>query len=144
MLPSPLTMYIAGGAAIAAGIAGFTVRGWQCDAAYSKALEQAAQIQQEMQSEIDERSRAYEAARNQADGLASSRRTDIRTIYRDVPAPPVSCAAPDNVVSVLQSGINSANAATAGEPGNPVSSTKRRTTTSNRSREKSVGVTPDS
>jgi hypothetical protein len=144
MLPSPLTMYIAGGAAIAAGIAGFTVRGWQCDAAYSKALEQAAQIQQEMQSEIDERSRAYEALRTQADGMGTRRAESIRTIYRDVPAPPSQCAADPAIVRVLQSGIDSANAATTSQPGKPVSSTKRRATTPDRSREESMGVTPDS
>lgn len=95
---------------------GYKIRDWQCDAALAKALEQAAERQQEMQDELDERARAYEAARDQADALATRRGTSIREIYREVPAPADSCAAPDNVVGLLQDGINLANAAASGEP----------------------------
>ena len=48
--------------------------------------------------------------------MGTSRGTSIREIYREVPAPASSCAAPDNVVGVLQGGIDNANAAASGEP----------------------------
>lgn len=116
MLSNPFLPYIAGAALLASAMTGYKIRDWQCDAALAKALEQAAERQQEMQDELDERARAYEAARDQADALATRRGTSIREIYREVPAPADSCAAPDNVVGLLQDGINLANAAASGEP----------------------------
>jgi len=108
--------YIAGAALLASLAAGYKIRDWQCDAALANALEEAAERQQEMQNELEQQARAYEALRDYADGLGASRGTSIREIYREVPAPALSCAAPDNVVGVLQGGVDNANAAASGEP----------------------------
>ena len=143
-LPSSLTLYAAAGTLVVGTIAGYKIRDWQCDAAYADALEKAAEVQQEMQDALDKRSRDFEAARNQAHALEAARGTDIRTIYRDVPAPPVSCAAPDNVVRVLESGVRRANAATTGKPFNDVSSTGQSTDPASRSGKSDMGKHTDS
>ena len=116
MILKPFIPYIAGAALLASLATGYKIRDWQCDAALAKALEEAAERQQEIRDELDERARAYEALRSQADGLGAARATDIRTIYREVPVPAPSCAAPDSIIGVLQSGIDNANAAASGEP----------------------------
>jgi len=108
--------YIAGAALLASLAAGYKIRDWQCDAALVNALEEAAERQREMQNELEQKARAYETLRDYADGLGASRGTSIREIYREVPAPAPSCAAPDTIVGVLQSGVDNANAATSGEP----------------------------
>jgi hypothetical protein len=143
-LPSSLTLYAAAGTLVVGTIAGYKVADWKCEAAYAKALEQAQEQRERMQDALDEKSRDYEAARNQVDGLASSRRTDIRTIYRDVPAPPVSCAAPDSVIRVLESGVRRANAATTGKPFNDVSSTGQSTDPASGSGKSDMGKHTDS
>lgn len=116
MIYNPFMPYIAGAALLASLAAGYKIRDWQCDAALAKALERAAKQEREIRDELDERSRAYEALRSQADGMGAARAADIRTIYREIPAPAPSCRAPDSVVRVLQSGVDSANAAASGEP----------------------------
>ena len=116
MIYNPFMPYIAGAALLASLAAGYKIRDWQCDAALAKALERAAKQEREIRDELDERSRAYEEARDQADGMGAARATDIRTIYREIPAPAPSCRAPDSVVRVLQSGVDLANAAASGEP----------------------------
>ena len=116
MIFRPFMPYIAGAAILASLATGYKIRDWQCDAALANALEEAAERQQEMQNELEQKARAYENLRDYADGLGASRGTSIREIYREVPAPAPSCAAPDNVVGLLQDGINLANAAASGEP----------------------------
>ena len=116
MLSNPFLPYIAGAALLASAVTGYKIRDWQCDAALAKALEQAAERQQEMQNELEQKARAYETLRDYADGLGTGRGTSIREIYREVPAPAPSCAAPDNLVGLLQGGVDSANAAASGEP----------------------------
>ena len=117
MIYNPFMPYIAGAALLASLVTGYKIRDWQCDAALTKAMERAAKQEREIRDELDERSRAYETLRSQTDGMGAARATDIRTIYREVPAPAPSCRAPDGVVSVLQGGINSANAAATGQSG---------------------------
>ena len=116
MIFRPFVPYIAGAAILASLATGYKIRDWQCDAALANALEEAAERQREMQNELEQKARAYETLRDYADGLGASRGTSIREIYREVPAPAPSCAAPDNVVGVLQGGVDSANAAASGEP----------------------------
>ena len=116
MLINSFTPYIAGAALLVSLAAGYKIRDWQCDAALANALEEAAERQQEMQNELEQKARAYETLRDYADGLGTSRGTSIREIYREVPAPSPSCAAPDSIVGLLQGGIDSANAAASGEP----------------------------
>ena len=54
---------------------------------------------------------------NSTAGMANAIAKDDKVIYREVPAPAPSCSAPDSVVRVLQSGVDNANAAATGEPG---------------------------
>jgi len=54
LMPNPMLLYAVGGALIIGAASGYKVRDWQCDAAYSKALEKADKQRQEMQGKIDE------------------------------------------------------------------------------------------
>lgn len=114
-IPNPLLIYAAAGALVIGAIGGYKVRDWQCDAAVAKALEKAERVRREMQDEVDRSARDYEAAKDRADGLRATRATTIERIYKEVPAPAPDCAAPSGVVGLLQGGINSANANTAGK-----------------------------
>ena len=111
-----LMAYVAAGAAVAGAVAGWTVKDWQCDAAYSKALEKAAKQQKAMQEKVDETSAAYEEERNKADVVATERTNTIREIYRTAPVPSASCAAPTGIVGLLEGAVSSANNAATGEP----------------------------
>ena len=117
MTLNPFMPYIAGAAILASLVTGYKIRDWQCDAALANALEEAAERQQEMQYELEQKARAYEALRDQADALEARRGASIREIYREVPAPADSCSAPDSVIRVLQDGVNLANAAASGQSG---------------------------
>lgn len=117
ILPSPLYLY-AGAAALAiAAFGGYKVRDWQCDAALANALERAEEQRQEMQDELDGRSEAYEAERDQTARLGTTTIREVRTIYQDVPAPPVDCEPPISVIGLLQGRVNHANASASGELG---------------------------
>ena len=54
LIPNPILMYAVGGALVIGIATGWKVKDWQCDAAYSKALEKAEKQRQEMQGKIDE------------------------------------------------------------------------------------------
>lgn len=115
-LPNALTLYIAAGALAIGGLGGYKVRDWQCDAAVAKAVAKAEKIRAEMQNEVDEAGRAYETARVETDGLRAARTNTIERIYREVPAPAPDCAAPADIVGLLQGGVDSANATASGKP----------------------------
>jgi hypothetical protein len=146
MLPfgNPITLYIGAAAVVASAIGGYTVRGWQCDAAYAKALEAAQEERERMQDEIDEKGRDFEEARNQANALATNRRANIRTVYRDVPAPPSSCEPPDSVIRMLTGAIDSSNATASGESKEQLRGTGKITDSVFRPREGDMGEPTDS
>ena len=123
VIPSPFMLYAAAGALIVGAAAGYKVRDWQCDAAYAKALERAEKQRVKKQEVVDDVSQAYEAQRDQANGMATERTYTIREIYKTTPAVPVDCSAPDAVRKLLESGIRDANAASSGEPRIEMSST---------------------
>lgn len=114
---NPFLPYLAGGALLLAAGAGYKVRDWQCDAATAKAFERAAKIEREMRDALDQKGRDFEAAKDHANELGASRAAGIRMVYRQVAAPPSDCAAPDDVVRLLQSGVDSANTAASGKSG---------------------------
>lgn len=116
MLPSPLYLY-AGAAALAiAAFSGYKVRDWQCDAALANALERAERQRQEMQDEVDQASRDYEALRAETYALGTRTTREVHTVYQEVPAPPASCEPPDRVVGLLADSVRAANANASGEP----------------------------
>jgi len=117
MLPfNPIMGYVAGGALLIGVAAGWTVKDWQCDAAYAKALEKAEKQRQQMQGKIDEVSTLYQTQRDQADVVVAGERETVREIYKTLPAVPADCAPDPRVVGLLEGGINRANAAAASEP----------------------------
>lgn len=122
MIPSfnPLLVYAAAGALVVGGLAGYKVRDWQCDAAVAKALERAEEQRQEMQDEVDQASRDYEALRAEAYGVGTTTIREVRTVYQDVPAPPADCEPPVSIVGLLESSVRSANAYASGEPRDPM------------------------
>jgi hypothetical protein len=109
--------YVAAGTLVVGAVAGYKVRDWQCDAAYSKALEKAEKQRAEMQKAVDDVSQTYEAERDQANVVATERTNTIREIYKTAPAVPADCTPPDGISGLLESGVRDANAAASGKSG---------------------------
>lgn len=116
MWPSPLVLYAAGGALLIGSVTGYKIRDWQCDAALASALERAAEQRQEMQDEVDTQATDYEAARTETYGMGTRVEHEVRTIYREVPAPPADCEPDGRVVELLQGRVDYANASATGQP----------------------------
>lgn len=117
MLPfNPIMGYVAAGALVIGLATGWTIKDWQCDAAYSKALEKAEKQRKEMQGKIDEVSSVYQAERDKADVVVAGERETIREIYKTLPAVPADCTPDPRVVGLLEGGVNRANAAASSEP----------------------------
>jgi hypothetical protein len=113
---NPFMGYVAA-AALAVGLtAGWKIKDWQCDAAYSNALEKAQKQRQQMQGKIDEVSTLYQAERDKADVVVAGEKQTIREIYKTLPAVPADCAADVRIVRLLEGGVSRANAAAASEP----------------------------
>ena len=120
-MPSPLMLYATAGALIVGAAAGYKVRDWQCDAAYSAAIEKAQKERAAKEKVVFDVSEVYEEERNQANVVATERTNTIREIYKTAPAIPVDCSPPDGVGRLLQSSIVDANAATSGKSGGELS-----------------------
>lgn len=116
-LLNPVMGYVAAGALVIGLASGWKVRDWQCDAAYSKALEKADEQRQEMQGKIDEVSTLYQTQRDQADVVVAGERKTIREIYKTLPAIPADCTADARVVELLESSVSRSNAAASGKSG---------------------------
>ena len=117
MLPfNPIMGYVAAGALVIGLAAGWKVKDWQCDAAYSKALEKAENQRQQMQGKIDEISSLYQTERDKTDVVVAGERETIREIYKTLPAVPADCIPDPRVVGLLEGGVNRANAAASSEP----------------------------
>lgn len=113
---NPFMGYVAAGA-LAIGLAsGWKIKDWQCDAAYSKALEKAEKQRQQMQGQIDAVSTLYQAERDKADVVVAGERETIREIYKTLPAVSADCVPDVRVVGLLEGGLSRANAAASGEP----------------------------
>ena len=117
MLPfNPIMGYVAAGALVIGLAAGWKVKDWQCDAAYSKAMEKAEKQRQQMQGKIDEISSLYQTERDKTDVVVAGERETIREIYKTLPAVPADCIPDPRVVGLLEGGVNRANAAASSEP----------------------------
>lgn len=116
--PSTLTpmLVVLGVATAAAGFAGWKVRDWACDAAQTRAAETTLENAVEAQDEVNEEAGAYEATRADADARGRAAQAEVVTIYRDLPAPPVSCTPPDDAERLLREAVASANARATGQP----------------------------
>jgi hypothetical protein len=114
-------LYVAAGTLIVGAAAGYKVRDWQCDAAYSKAIEKAQKERAAKEKVVYDVSQTYEAERDKADVVATERINTIREIYKTAPAVPVDCSAPEPVRRLLESGVRDANAASTGKPSVEVS-----------------------
>ena len=113
---NPFMGYVAAGA-LAIGLAsGWKIKDWQCDAAYSKALEKAEKQRQQMQGKIDAVSTLYQAERDKADVVVAGERETIREIYKTLPAVSADCVPDVRVVGLLEGGLSRANAAASGGP----------------------------
>ena len=108
--------YVAAGALAVGLTAGWKVKDWQCDAAYSAVLEKAEKQRQQMQGQIDEVSTLYQSERDKADVVVAGEKQTIREIYKTLPAVSADCAADVRIVRLLESGVSRANAAAASEP----------------------------
>ena len=108
--------YVAAGALAIGLTAGWKIKDWQCDAAYSNALEKAEKQRQQMQGKIDEVSTLYQAERDKADVVVAGERETIREIYKTLPAVSVGCAPDVRIVRLLEGAVGRANAAAASEP----------------------------
>ena len=113
---NPILGYVAAGALVIGLAAGWKIKDWQCDAAYSAALEKAEKQRKEMQVKIDEVSTLYQTQRDQTDVVVAGEKQTIREIYKTLPAVPADCTPDPRVVGMLEGGINRANAAAASEP----------------------------
>lgn len=111
MLPiNPIMGYVAAGALVIGVATGWKIKDWQCDAAYSKALEKAEKQRQQMQGKIDEVSALYQEERDKADVVVAGEKQTIREIYKTLPAVPADCAPDPRIIGLLEGGINRANA----------------------------------
>ena len=120
-LLAPYRLYLMAALALLLVFCGWKIRDWQCDAAYAKALKHSTQIKDKQAAIVNDVSRDYEDKRSQSDVITNQRTNTIREIYRDVPAPAVSCAAPDAARRLLEDGVHDANAAATGKSGVAVS-----------------------
>lgn len=108
--------YVAAGALAVGLTAGWKVKDWQCDAAYSAVLEKAEKQRQQMQGQIDEVSTLYQSERDKADVVVTGEKQTIREIYKTLPAVSADCVPDVRVVGLLEGGLSRANAAASGEP----------------------------
>ena len=108
--------YVAAGALAIGLTAGWKVKDWQCDAAYSAVLEKAEKQRQQMQGQIDEVSTLYQSERDKADVVVAGEKQTIREIYKTLPNVSADCVPDVRIVRLLESGVSRANAAAASEP----------------------------
>jgi hypothetical protein len=127
LIPNPVMIYALAGALIVGAASGYKVRDWQCDAAYSKALEKAEKLRVKKQEVVDNVSETYEFERNQANVVATERTNTIREIYKTAPAIPADCAGSDALRGVLESSVRDANATTASQSSSEVPTTAKST-----------------
>ena len=96
--------------------AGWQVRTWKANSDQLKAVAAAEKKRIEAEARLDAQALTFENERVALAQRGVDIRSTIREIYRDVPAPPASCAAPDAARRLL---IDAGATGPARDPGQP-------------------------
>lgn len=117
-LPQKLMAIGIGGLLVAAASfgAGWQVRTWKANSDELKAVAAADKKRIEAEARLDAQSLTFENERLALAQRGVDIRSTIREIYRDAPAPPASCAAPDAARRLL---IDAGATGPARDPGQP-------------------------
>ena len=117
-LPQKLMAIGIGGLLVAAASfgAGWQVRTWKANSDELKAVAAAEKKRIEAEARLDAQALTFENERLALAQRGVDIRSTIREIYRDVPAPPASCAAPDAARRLL---IDAGATGPARDPGQP-------------------------
>jgi len=117
MNPIPVSWCLGGAlaAAVAGGLAGWTVRDWKRDSEVLAGMKTAAKQLKDAADTVDLAATAYEQEKSDAQAQNQMRESTIREIYRDRVVP-ADCAAPYSAVRVLDDAVAAANARASGEP----------------------------
>ena len=114
-IPTP---YVLAACLFVGFVGGYRVKSWQCDAAYAKALEQAAKEKTRMEGIINAKSAQYEELSAHAAEKSVVTTNTVKEIYRNTPAPPANCAPPTAAVGVLFESLSDTDTApTTGKSG---------------------------
>jgi len=116
MLPNPLAMYLALGAAVVGFAGGWTVRDWRCDAAAAAAMAKQAAAKEAADAAVAEEAFAYEDIRADVAEAATIERNTVREIYREFEVP-ADCAVLPAGRSLLEAARARVDAAAGGEFG---------------------------
>lgn len=81
--------------------AGWNARSWKADSEKLEEVAKAEAARDKAQAKLDAKASELESIRSLLDQKRVDSRSTIREIYRDVPAPPVECAAPPAARSLL-------------------------------------------
>ena len=110
MILPPWTYFAGGAAALAiAFTGGWTVQSWRCNAKVAAITQQLQEARDKAQKGIEEASATYEADRAAQVVVARDTITQVRTIFRDIPAPSPDCTPPDNAVRLLDRALAGAS-----------------------------------
>ncbi|MCJ2189165.1 hypothetical protein [Novosphingobium beihaiensis] len=117
MNPIPIGWCLGGAlaAAVAGGLAGWTVRDWKRDSEVLAEFQSAAKDLKQARETVDHAATAYEQERDDDRARTAVRESTIREIYHDRTVP-ADCAVPAAAVRVLDQAVDAANARTAGQP----------------------------
>jgi len=119
VIPPQARLALALGFAAGCFGAGWIVHGWEQAAVRQHAVAVVERKENKVNAVVLAASTGYEATRQQNQEASNDRQAEIRTVFRTVyqdrPVP-VSCAAPDDVVRLLDGAVASANALATGEP----------------------------
>lgn len=118
MNPIPFSWCLAGAgaAAILGAWGGWTANDWRHDSKALEAMADATKSANDAARHMRDQGDKFEESRSNEQASSTVRESTINTIYRDRPVP-ADCVVPDDVGSVLDDAIATANARRAGQPG---------------------------
>lgn len=117
----PVWLYalLAGGALVAAGSAGWTIRGWQCDAAQLRAEKKEDKREEKNRDKVQVEAKEFETEKIIAGQTERARREQYGKIYKDTGVPD-GCAVPDTARRVLEQSVTEANSRAGSEFSEPL------------------------